>query len=84
MLAGCLLNSNSALLNIVENFLNIWYLYLAHVQGSPIAPLVGFGSVTMTLSKTVLYLLVEAFCGQCSTGHNDLSTLFWLWVVPNG
>lgn len=73
-----------SVLNLVENFLNIWYLYLAHAQGSAVAPLVGFASVIMTLSKTVLYLLVEYFCGQCSTGHNDLATLFWLWIVPNG
>lgn len=42
-----------ALLNVVENFLNISYLYLAHVADWPPATLVGFTSAAMTLSKTV-------------------------------
>ena len=52
-----------ALLNIVENFMNIGYLYLAHVTGSPAAPLLGFASAVMTLSKTVLYWAQEYYCG---------------------
>ena len=73
-----------AFLNIVENFMNIFYLYLAHVQDSPLAPLLGFASVVMTLSKTVLYWLQEYYCGLCSVGHNDLYTLVVYWVIPNG
>ena len=74
----------TAALNIVENFMNIGYLYLAHVAGSPAAPLLGFASAVMTLSKTVLYWLQEYYCGGCAVGHNDLQTLIVYWIIPNG
>ena len=64
--------------------MNIAYLYLAHVAGSPAAPLLGFASATMTLSKTVLYWLQEYYCGGCAVGHNDLQTLVVYWIIPNG
>lgn len=73
-----------AFMNIVENLLNIAYLYLTHVTGSPIAPLIGFASIVMTLSKTVLYWLNEHYCGWCSVGHNDWYTLIVYWIIPNG
>ncbi|KAK7691463.1 hypothetical protein QCA50_004862 [Cerrena zonata] len=73
-----------SLLNIVENFMNIGYLYLAHVSGSPAAPLLGFASAVMTLSKTVLYWAQEFYCGGCAVGHNDLQTLIIYWIIPNG
>ena len=64
--------------------MNIGYLYLAHIKGSPVAPLLGFASVVMTLSKTVLYWLQEYYCGACSVGHNDMATLLVYWIIPNG
>ena len=64
--------------------MNIGYLYLAHVAGSPAAPLLGFASAVMTLSKTVLYWLQEYYCGGCAGGHNDLQTLIVYWIIPNG
>lgn len=64
--------------------MNIGYLYLAHVAGSPAAPLLGFASAVMTLSKTVLYWLQEYYCGGCAVGHNDLQTLIVYWIIPNG
>jgi len=73
-----------SLLNIVENFMNIGYLYLAHVAGSPFATLLGFASVVMTLSKTVLYWAQEYYCGGCAVGQNDWYTLIVYWVIPNG
>ncbi|KAH9919464.1 uncharacterized protein BXZ73DRAFT_92065 [Epithele typhae] len=76
-------NAQSAL-NIVETLMNIGYVYLAHVSGSPGAPLLGFAAAVMTLSKTVLYWLQEYYCGGCAVGHNDLQTLFIYWIVPNG
>jgi hypothetical protein len=79
-----LLTVISAALNIVENFMNMGYLWMAHISQSPIAPVIGFASVVMTLSKTVLYWLQEYYCGGCSVGHNDLTTLFVYWVIPNG
>ncbi|OBZ78318.1 hypothetical protein A0H81_02264 [Grifola frondosa] len=73
-----------SLLNIVENFMNIAYLYLAHVVGTPVAPLVGFASAVMTLSKTVLYWVQEYYCNGCSVGHNSLQVLVVYWIIPNG
>lgn len=73
-----------AFLNVVENFMNIAYLYMVHVSGSSIAPLVGFTSIVMTLSKTILYWLNEHYCGWCSVGHNDWTTLIVYWIIPNG
>ncbi|KAH9829852.1 uncharacterized protein C8Q71DRAFT_717698 [Rhodofomes roseus] len=73
-----------SLLNIVENFMNIAYLYLAHVKGTPAASLLGFASAIMTLSKTALYFLQEHYCGYCSIGHNTVHDLIFLWIIPNG
>jgi hypothetical protein len=73
-----------SLLNVVENFLNITYIYLAHISPSPSAPLVGILSATMTLSKTVLYWAQEYFCDYCAVGHNSLKDLIVYWIIPNG
>ena len=73
-----------ALMNIIETLLNLYYLYSQHVLSSPSAPLVGFASAVMTLSKTILYWAQEYYCGGCAIGHNDLNTLFWFWIIPNG
>ena len=53
----------TAALNIVETFMNLGYLYLAHIAATPVAPLLGFASAVMTLSKTVLYWAQEYYCG---------------------
>ena len=71
-------------MNLVETALNVYYVYAQHVLASPSAPLIGFASAVMTLSKTVLYWMQEYYCGGCAVGHNDMWTLFWLWIVPNG
>ena len=71
-------------MNVIENLLNMLYLYLAHVTGSPVAPLIGFTSATMTLSKTVLYWLQDYFCGWCSLGHNSWQDFLLLFVLSNG
>jgi hypothetical protein len=71
-------------LNLVETALNVFYLYLAHVAKYPAASVVGFMSVTMTLSKTVLYWLQEYYCNFCAIGHNDLKTIVVYWIIPNG
>ncbi|KAI0714107.1 hypothetical protein C8Q72DRAFT_878670 [Fomitopsis betulina] len=73
-----------SLLNVVENGMNIGYLYLAHVKGTPSAALLGFASAVMTLSKTALYWLQEYYCSGCSIGHNTLQDLIVLWIIPNG
>ncbi|KAN0060360.1 hypothetical protein ACQY0O_007689 [Thecaphora frezii] len=74
-------------LNVVETCLNFAYVYLAHSTRSPAkmaaAPLVGFTAVTMTLSKTVLYILNDYFCDWCKTGHNSWHDRMFLWIIPN-
>lgn len=74
----------AALLNLVESFLNFLYLYKTHLAPSPMAPLIGLVSATMTLSKTILYWAQEYFCNYCAVGHNTLSDLIVLWIIPNG
>jgi len=76
--------SGQAALNLVENGVNIAYLYLAHVQQSPLAPLIGLIGVTMTFWKTVLYWAQEYYCGGCMIGHNSWFTLIAWWIFPNG
>ena len=77
-------NSTPALLNIIETLLNITYLYLAHIAQWPPAPMIGFGAALMTLSKTFLYWTQEYYCGFCAVGHNNVSDLVFLWMLPNG
>ncbi|MCJ1356386.1 MAG: hypothetical protein MMC33_006381 [Icmadophila ericetorum] len=48
------------------------------------AVLLGFSAAVMTVSKTVLYWLNEHFSGYHNIGHNDLSSLIFLWIIPNG
>ena len=73
-----------ALLNLVESFLNFLYLYKTHFAPTPMAPLIGLVSATMTLSKTTLYWAQEYFCNYCAVGHNTLFDLILLWIIPNG
>ncbi|KAF8629519.1 hypothetical protein AX17_005645 [Amanita inopinata Kibby_2008] len=73
-----------SMLNVVETMMNFIYLYLAHVSQWPGAPLIGFSSAVMTLSKTVLYWAQEYYCNFCAVGHNSALTLVALWVIPNG
>ncbi|WEW55297.1 hypothetical protein PRK78_000726 [Emydomyces testavorans] len=63
-----------------------WFLFeRKYVDGrmGAIALLVVFSASVMTLSKTVLYGLNEVFSGFNNVGHNDLSVLVFLWIVPN-
>ncbi|KAG8854287.1 hypothetical protein FRB96_007692 [Tulasnella sp. 330] len=58
------------------------YLYLG--SDAPLAPLAGFTAASMTLAKTMLYVFREYYCGWCGVRQNDLQTLVFLWIVPNG
>ena len=78
------LHLNLALLNIVETFMNLTYLYLAHISSWPPAPVIGFAAASMTLSKTVLYWAQEYYCNGCSVGHNSAQDLLVYWIIPNG
>jgi len=64
--------------------MNILALYLAHVQKSPVAPLLAFTTAAMTLAKTSLYWAQEYYCNYCAVGHNKLNDLILLWIIPNG
>ncbi|PWY72422.1 hypothetical protein BO70DRAFT_364973 [Aspergillus heteromorphus CBS 117.55] len=48
------------------------------------ALLVAYSASVMTLGKTILYWLNEAFSGFDNIGHNDGWTLFFYWIIPNG
>jgi len=69
-------------LNGIETLLNLAYLYLG--SNSAIAPLVGWTAASLTLSKTVLYIAQDYFCGWCTLGHNKLRDLVLIFVIPDG
>lgn len=82
--AGDGFTNAQSLLNVIETALNLTYVYLAHVAGWHGAPLIGFTSAVMTLSKTVLYMAQDYYCNWCSVGHNPLDKLIVYFVIPNG
>ncbi|KAF1827631.1 uncharacterized protein K489DRAFT_375751 [Dissoconium aciculare CBS 342.82] len=49
-----------------------------------IAVLVAYSTALVTFAKTVLYWLIEALSGFDSIGHNDWTSLIFLWIIPNG
>jgi len=53
-------------------------------RSAGIALLLGYAVSIMTVSKTVLYWLVEYCSGFAHIGHNGAWDLFWLWILPNG
>ncbi|KAI1629491.1 hypothetical protein EDD37DRAFT_53904 [Exophiala viscosa] len=53
-------------------------------KGMNLAVLLGFSGAVMTVSKTLLYWLNEAFSGFDNIGHNSLYPLIVLWIIPNG
>ncbi|KAK2732886.1 hypothetical protein FQN57_002452 [Myotisia sp. PD_48] len=53
-------------------------------RAGAVALVVVFSATLMTLSKTVLYHLNEVFSGFNNIGHNDLKTIIFLWMLPNG
>lgn len=71
-------------MNVVENFFNFTYLWLAHSSSESkraIAPVVGFAGVVMTCSKTVLYMLCDYYCGFCESATNDWRRWLLLYIV---
>ncbi|KAH8548103.1 hypothetical protein BGW37DRAFT_508262 [Umbelopsis sp. PMI_123] len=78
--------SAQSIMNVVENFVNLTYVYLATNSQTNVgfANLIGFSGAVMTLSKTLLYWLNDYCSGWSHTKHNDLQTLLTLWVIPNG
>lgn len=72
-----------SVMNLVEAGAQLWYFVLL-ARRSPAAWLVAFGVLLLTLSKTVLYFLIEHFSGWKNTSHNDAWTFWTLFVLPNG
>ncbi|KAI8968043.1 hypothetical protein BDF20DRAFT_828687 [Mycotypha africana] len=75
-----------AVMNVIETALNLLFLRLLSSENVSVgqANLVGFSAALMTLSKTVLYWLIEPFSGFQHIGHNSLKDLVFLWIIPNG
>jgi len=71
------------LMNIVENTVNIAAVSL-HFKNHPAGLVVGTVGFSLTLGKTILYSLLDVLCNFCNTGHNDLTTLVLLYILPNG
>ncbi|KKA27838.1 hypothetical protein TD95_004125 [Thielaviopsis punctulata] len=78
-------------LNVVETAMYLFYMAAAARAGGTVTGkcgakvlLVGFSAAVMTLSKTVLYWANEYFSGYANIGHNNLSTLITMWIIPNG
>lgn len=72
-----------ASMNVIETLLNFIYLGLLKNENVNVgqANLIGFSAALMTLSKTVLYWLVEPFSGYQHIGHNNMKDLIVLWIV---
>ncbi|KAL7313787.1 hypothetical protein PS15m_007479 [Mucor circinelloides] len=75
-----------AFMNGIETLLNFTYLGLLKNDRVSVgqANLVGFSAALMTLSKTILYWLIEPFSGYQHIGHNSVKDLIILWIIPNG
>ncbi|KAK4225071.1 hypothetical protein QBC38DRAFT_280353 [Podospora fimiseda] len=80
-------------LNVIETLGYIYYLVKwysqsanSQVKGRDGAKmlLVGYSAAVMTVSKTVLYWLNEYYSGFDNIGHNDIWSLVFLWIIPNG
>lgn len=83
-------------LNVIETlmylvYLGIWYRAAGWGEGrskrvagraGALAVLVGFSAALMTVSKTLLYWLNEAFSGFDNIGHNTPFDLVLLWIIP--
>lgn len=77
-------------LNVVESLMYLVYLGIWWANGkgelkgkaAGWAVLFGWAGAVMTLSKTVLYWLNEAFSGFDNIGHNSLGDLVLLWIIP--
>ncbi|KAK3903184.1 hypothetical protein C8A05DRAFT_43532 [Staphylotrichum tortipilum] len=88
-----------SLLNLVESLLYLLYLALWWSNGRQATPgarrsiggrlgaataLLGFSAAVMTVSKTILYWVLEYCSGWDNIGQNDLYSLIVLWIIPNG
>ncbi|KAK6331390.1 hypothetical protein TWF730_004472 [Orbilia blumenaviensis] len=92
-------NPAQSAMNFVEVLAYCYYLHLVRSGGkggmllgadrvvgrtAGKAVVVGLVACTATFWKTVIYWLVEVLGGYKHIAHNDLNTIFWFWVLPNG
>ncbi|KAI6652672.1 hypothetical protein LOD99_4455 [Oopsacas minuta] len=72
-----------ALMNLVEVVLNIISLLTLCTRNYKGASILALIASSMTLSKTMLYFMMEVVGGFKHTGHNDAITLFTFYLFPN-
>ncbi len=73
-----------SLMNVLENVAYLIGLWLYRVRRDKnFAFVVWFGALVATFSKTVLYALVEIGDQNRNVSHNDWTTFFFLYILPN-
>ena len=73
-----------ATMSIVEALLVSWGLFAHRVNKNRDAHLLILVAASLTCAKTMLFVLVEAWSGWHSIGHNEWVPLLFVWIIPNG
>ncbi len=73
-----------ATMSILEAVLVSWGLFAHRVNKNRDAHLLVLVAASLTCAKTMLFVLVEAWSGWHSIGHNEWVPLLFVWVIPNG
>ena len=73
-----------ATMSIVEAMLVSWDLFAHRVNKNHAAHLLILVAASLTCAKTMLFVLVEAWSGWHSIGHNEFMPLLFVWIIPNG
>tara|TARA_Y100000589_G_C26756450_1_gene467969 strand:- start:107 stop:565 length:459 start_codon:yes stop_codon:yes gene_type:complete len=73
-----------ATMSIVEALLVSWGLFAHRVNKNRDAHLLVLVAASLTCAKTMLFVLVEAWSGWHSIGHNEWVPLLFVWIIPNG
>jgi len=73
-----------ATMSLLEACLVYWGLYAHKQENNRAAHLLILVAASLTGAKTLLFVLVEAWSGWYSIGHNELVPLLFVWIIPNG
>ena len=73
-----------ATMSLFEACIVSWALFAHRIQKNQLAHLLVLVVTSLTGAKTMLFVLVEAWSGWHSIGHNELIPLLFVWVIPNG
>src|SRR5258705_1023109 len=73
-----------AIMSGVEIAIGLVGLTMAWRRPRPLATLLVFSVSLLTCAKTVLILVIQLVTGGESVGHNTLSDLVLLYLLPNG